>query len=73
MGLEVGESQHKRQRLSREGRRTLAGGETTVDGRYQPMRPGGAQDPTRVHKIDGTDTRLVPTPFQGASPRSSAP
>jgi hypothetical protein len=35
-----------RQRLSREGQRKLAGGETTGEGQYQPMRPGGAQDPT---------------------------
>jgi len=30
-----------------EGQRTLAGGETTGEGRYLPMRPGGAEDPRR--------------------------
>jgi hypothetical protein len=48
-------------RPSGEGRRTLAGGETTGEGRYQPMRPGGGagQGSTRsTGRIQGSSRAL---------------
>jgi hypothetical protein len=64
----------QRQRLSRKGQRTLAGGETTGEGRYLPMRPGGAQDPRRGStSATARIQSSFPRPSRALRPRLSPP